>query len=148
MVDTLPAGDGPVGIDASPDGTRVFVADWFNNRLLVFDGTDHRRIVRIDVGAAPAGVAVHPDGRTVYVAERDDDSVAVVDAGTSRAGEWPRAITRSRCCSTPRQPAVRVNVQSDDVTVIDTRSGARLATVKVGRAPYGAAVDAVAGCCT
>nr|MBA3589546.1 YncE family protein [Methylibium sp.] len=29
VIDTLPAGKGAVGIDASPDGTRVYVADWF-----------------------------------------------------------------------------------------------------------------------
>ena len=155
VVDTLAAGDGPVGIDASPDGRRLFAADWFRNRLLVY-ATDHRAgepltarepITTIAVGRAPAGVAAGDRPGQVFVAERDDDSVAWVDANAARV------VTRLKVGSHPfallfdaaRQRLYALNVQSDDVSVIDTREPGRLvliATVKVGKAPYGAALTA------
>lgn len=149
VVGTLPAGDGPVGIDASPDGRLLFAADWFANRLMVFDtaatGSQHAPLARIDVGRAPAGVAAHTDNDTVFVAERDDDSVAVVDVRERRVlsrvkvGSHPFALLFDAA----RQRLYALNVQSDDVSVIDARDTRALrviALVKVGKAPYGAAL--------
>lgn len=155
VVDTLSAGDGPVGIDAAPDGSRVYAADWYRNHLLVFDtqarlrtDTDHGTpVARIAVGRAPAGVAASDRSGTVFVAERDDDSVALVDVDAQRVrsrvrvGSHPFALL----FDAPRQRLYALNVQSDDVSVLDTRDPARLSligTVKVGKAPYGAALAA------
>ena len=150
VVATLEAGDGPVGIDASADGTRVYAADWFRNRLLVFDTAGNAPlspIASIAVGRAPAGVAAGDRDGSVFVAERDDDSVALVDvtAGRVRArvkvGSHPFALL----FDAPRQRLYALNVQSNDVSVLDTRHADRLeliATVKVGKAPYGAALAA------
>ena len=157
VVATLAAGDGPVGIDASADGARVYAADWFANRLLVFDGrvaaamsgTADKQLplASIAVGKAPAGVAASDRAGIVFVAERDDDSVALVDidAGRvrlrTRVGSHPFALL----FDAPRQRLYALNVQSDDVSVLNTADPARLdliATVKVGKAPYGAALAA------
>jgi len=150
LVGTLEAGDGSVGLDASPDGTQLFAADWYANRLLVFDTLDtlaHRNpVASIPVGHAPAGVAAHSDGNTVFVAERDDDSVAVVGVREGRVlsrvkvGSHPFALL----FDAPRQRLYALNVQSDEVSVIDTSGDTRslklIATLKVGKAPYGAAL--------
>jgi len=155
VVDTLAAGDGPVGIDAAPDGSRVYAADWYRDLLLVFDtlataqGTSsyHKPIAGIKVGRAPAGVAASDRPGTVFVAERDDDSVALVDVNAqrvrarARVGSHPFALLFDG----PRQRLYALNVQSDDVSVLDTGDPGRLAliaTVKVGKAPYGAALTA------
>jgi YVTN family beta-propeller protein len=152
VVGTLPAGDGPVGIDASPDGKLLFAADWFANRLMVFDAASTEAqqapLARIEVGRAPAGVAAHTDNNTVFVAERDDDSVAVVSVrerrvlGRVKVGSHPFALLFDAA----RQRLYALNVQSDDVSVIDTRTLGDtpklkvIGTVKVGKAPYGAAL--------
>ena len=157
VVATLAAGDGPVGIDASPDGARVYAADWFANRLLVFDGAVATRssgiadkqppLASIAVGKAPAGVAASDRPGIVFVAERDDDSVALVDTATAsvrlrtRVGSHPFALL----FDAPRQRLYALNVLSDDVSVLDTARPDQLeliATVKVGKAPYGAALAA------
>ena len=155
VVATLAGGQGPVGIDAAPDGSRLYAADWFANRLLVFDigmtaevaaGRD-TPVASIEVGHAPAGVAASDRAGMVFVAERDDDSVALVDVNTgrvrlrARVGSHPFALL----FDAPRQRLYALNVQSDDVSVLDTREPGRLdliATVKVGKAPYGAALTA------
>jgi YVTN family beta-propeller protein len=158
VVDTLQAGDGPVGIDVAPDGSQVFAADWYRDQLLVFDvqaaarNTDqpvgeHAATASIKVGKAPAGVAASDRVDTVFVAERDDDSVALVDVRAQqvrtrvRVGSHPFALL----FDAPRQRLYALNVQSDDVSVLDTRDPLLLeviATIKVGKAPYGAALTA------
>ena len=148
VVDTLAAGDGPVGIDAAPDGSHVYAADWYRDRLLVFDTRSKAQATpsaSIPVGKAPAGVAASDRAGTVFVAERDDDSVALVDVNAqrvrvrARVGSHPFALL----FDAPRQRLYALNVQSDDLSVLDTRDPDRLdliATVKVGKAPYGAAL--------
>ena len=155
VVATLVAGQGPVGIDAAPDGSRLYAADWFANRLLVFDtgvaaaatAARDTPVASIEVGRAPAGVAASDRAGTVFVAERDDDSVALVDVNArrvrvrARVGSHPFALL----FDAPRQRLYALNVQSDDVSVLDTRDPSRLnviATVRVGKAPYGAALTA------
>ncbi len=146
VIATVPAGDGPVGIDASRDGTRLYAADWFKDRLLVFDAETNALLATIAVGKAPAGVAANDDdANTVFVAERDDDSVAVVDVAEKRVRSRVRVGTHpfALLYDAPRQRLYSLNVQSDDVSVIDTRDTRKLAvikTVKVGKAPYGAAL--------
>lgn len=153
VVDTWSAGEGPVGIDAAPDGSRVYAADWYTNRLLVYDTSTKDRSMSsrsvptstIAVGSAPAGVAASDRDGQVFVAERDDDSVALVDVDArrvtvrTRVGSHPFALL----FDAPRQRLYALNVLSDDVSVLDTRDSQRLAlvaTVKVGKAPYGAAL--------
>lgn len=150
LVGTLEGGDGPVGLDASPDGSQLYAADWYANRLMVFDTRDtlvrRHLVASIPVGHAPAGVAAHGDGNTVYVAERDDDSVAAVGLREGRVlarvkvGSHPFALL----FDAPRQRLYALNVQSNDVSVIDTGNDTRslklIATLPVGKAPYGAAL--------
>ena len=148
VVDTLAASNGPVGIDAAPDGSHVYAADWYRDRVLVFDTRTKAQATpsaSIPVGKAPAGVASSDRAGTVFVAERDDDSVALVDVNAqrvrvrARVGSHPFALL----FDARRQRLYALDVQSDDVSVLDTRDPDRLdliATVKVGKAPYGAAL--------
>jgi YVTN family beta-propeller protein len=146
VVATVPAGDGPVGIDASRDGTRLYAADWFKDRLLVFDAATNQPVASVALGKAPAGVAAKDnDADTVFVAERDDDSVAVVDVAQARVRSRVRVGTHpfALLYDAPRQRLYALNVQSDDVSVIDTRDTRTptvIKTIKVGKAPYGAAL--------
>jgi YVTN family beta-propeller protein len=132
VVATLPAGEGPVGIAASQDGSRLYAVDWFKDRLMVCDTLTDQLVATIAVGRAPAGVAANDDdGNTVFVAERDDDSVVDVAEQRVRArvrvGTHPFALLRDAA----RQRLYALNVQSDDVSVIDTRTLAVVKTIKV-----------------
>jgi YVTN family beta-propeller protein len=151
VLHTWPAGSGPVGIAAAPDCSRLVVADWFNNRLLVYDtvapAAGPAQPKAVAVGRAPAGVAVPRGAALAYVAERDDDSVAVVDTAALRVlarvrvGSHPFALLHDA----PRQRLYALNVQSNDISVIDVRDPAaprELRRVPVGEGPYGAALAA------
>jgi YVTN family beta-propeller protein len=151
VVATWPGGSGPVGIASAADGAHLYVADWYANRLRVYETlavpTDSATAATITVGRAPAGVAVLGSGPTVFVAERDDNSVAVVDTVARRVrarvavGHHPFALLHDDA----RQRVYALNVLSNDVSVVDVRNldhPVVLRTVAVGKAPYGAALAA------
>ncbi|MGY0193723.1 cytochrome D1 domain-containing protein [Leptothrix sp. BB-4] len=141
-------GGGPMGLDLSPDGRRLYAADWSRHRLLVLDPDaidrpDAAPLMSVPVGHYPAGVLAHPDGRRVFVAERDDDRVAVVDVVRGEViarwttGAHPFALMLDAA----RERLFVLNVYSDDLSVFDLRAGALLRRVAVGKAPYGAALS-------
>lgn len=137
-------GQGAVGVDVSPDGQRVYVADWYGGRLRLLDARSLAPLADVAVGVAPAGVAVAPDGRTVWVAARDDDAVRAFDAvtlapqATVAVGSHPFAIG----FSPDGRWLLALNVQSHDVSLIDARRRQVTATLPVGHAPYGVAFSA------
>ena len=151
LLATWPAGSGPVGVATSADCSRLLVADWFAQELLVFDTTQPLSSPptprRIRVGRAPAGVAAAAQGPLAFVAERDDDSVAIVDTvalrvlARVRVGSHPFALLHDA----PRQRLYALNVQSNDLSVIDLHDPAQpreLQRVPTGEGPYGAALAA------
>ena len=156
VVGTWPAGQAPVGIDASPDGRTLLVADWQAQQLLVYDTSAAQAapgtgalpsppITTIAVGRAPSGVVAHARLPLAFLAERDDDRIAVIDLVNRRVlarvavGSHPFALLHDAA----RERLYALNVQSNDVSVVDTRDAAQprlLATLAVGKAPYGAAL--------
>jgi len=67
----ITVGNNPSGVAATPDGSKVYVANSNSNddSVSVIDVATNMVIGSpIMVGADPQGVAVTPDGRAVYVA--------------------------------------------------------------------------------
>ena len=131
-----------VGIATSPDGRRVYAADWYAHRLRVFDA-GLAPVGSVAVGHAPAGIAVSAAGDRIYVANRDDNDVTVIDADGLRplarigVGEHPFALA----LTPDGQRLLAANVVSNDVSVIDLAGAREIARVPVGSAPYGIAFD-------
>lgn len=86
-VKQVPAdGGAPSGIALSPDGSRLYLAEYGGSRLWVVDvakiGGPGAIINRVTVGPAPYAVAVNRDGTRVYVTISGGDAVSVIDAST------------------------------------------------------------------
>jgi len=92
VVAVIPVGNDPRGIAASPNGSRVYVANRFGNTVSVIDTALNTVVQTIDLGAStnvtatePYDVVVSPDGARLYVAmknggsEHGDGTVVFVD---------------------------------------------------------------------
>jgi YVTN family beta-propeller protein len=52
-VATVPVGDYPEGMEASPDGKFVYVANWDSNTLSIIDAGTLKVVGTLDAGSSP-----------------------------------------------------------------------------------------------
>lgn len=159
----------PRGLALSPDGLRLYVVHFFTGELSVVDTTELRLIARIsnrpDANLARS-VAIAPDGRAAYLphlrsnvsnprllfdttvfpvvsrldlAERavlDASRIALDAIGRPANNPWDAIV------SADGRRLYVVNAGSDDVQVIDLRSGRSLGQIDVGNNPRGIVLSA------
>ncbi len=82
LVDTVAVEDFPVGLVVTPDGSRVYVANWGNDSVSVIDTSSDTVLTTIGVDVGPFGVDVVPLGTSVYVANASG-TVSVIDTLTN-----------------------------------------------------------------
>src|SRR5262245_58831357 len=79
---TIPVGNGPNGVVASPDGTRVYVSDFSGSAISVIDTATNTVTATFPLpGTIPVFLAITPDGKILYV-PTGNGSVLVIDAAT------------------------------------------------------------------
>jgi YVTN family beta-propeller protein len=68
VVDTIPVGDNPLGVAASPDGTKVYVVNNNDATMSVIDTKSNTVVATIEgLGNGALQVAITPDGTRLYV---------------------------------------------------------------------------------
>jgi len=85
----LPGGGSPRGVAASPDGSRVYVANLTGDSVTVIDASSLSIIDTIPAGDGAYDVALSPDGRYLFVSNVFEDSVSVIrlSSGGTAAGQ-------------------------------------------------------------
>ncbi|MGH7908349.1 MAG: YncE family protein, partial [Thermodesulfobacteriota bacterium] len=73
----------------TPDGTKLYASDSFNNTVSVMNLSINEVIAILDVGNGPSSMAITPDGSKAYVANSGSDSnpgntVSVIDISTDK----------------------------------------------------------------
>lgn len=58
----------PAGTPSSAPGPTVYISNWPDGNVLVFDPGTNRVVDTIPVGATPGGIVISPDARFLYVA--------------------------------------------------------------------------------
>lgn len=87
----------PVGLVASPDGKRLYVAAGRSGNLLAIDLASRKVTGQVAVGPRPWGVDRSPDGSLLYTANGSSNDVSIVEAATMKlvaklpVGEGPWA---------------------------------------------------------
>ncbi|WP_192563946.1 beta-propeller fold lactonase family protein [Pseudomonas gozinkensis] len=76
---TIPVGDSPSNVLATPDGSRVYVCNYKGSSVSVIDTASQTVIKTISVEQEPSGIAVHPNGLVVYVCSYSTAAVSVID---------------------------------------------------------------------
>ena len=82
ILTTISVGSAPNSIAASPDGSRVYVANE-GQTVSVINTSTHKVIATIPVGAYPTGIVVSPDGNRVYVVNNNSADVSVINTTTN-----------------------------------------------------------------
>ena len=79
---TIAVGKGPEGIDVSPDGKEVWVAQRGDGGISVIDTATDAVVKKLDGGKLPIRIKFTPDGKRVLVNDAPSREVLVFDAVT------------------------------------------------------------------
>ena len=159
----------PRGLSISPDGRRLYVVHFFTGELSIIDTAEWKVIAKIpnrpDANLARS-VAIAPDGRTAFlphlrsnvtnprlqfdttvfpvVSKLDLEERISLDAGRIALDAIGRPANNpwDAVVSADGRRLYVVNAGSDDVQVIDLRSGRSLAQTDVGNNPRGIVLSA------
>lgn len=145
----IPVGGIPRPYAVSRDGKRIYVALTDLHGFVVASIPERKVIARVEFPPAPPlncplelrtpthGLELSPDGKELWVTSLADGGVYVYDVATGKlspeihTGACPNWIAFSpdgRYCSVS-------NSDSNDCSIIDTRSRREVARVKVGKGP-------------
>jgi YVTN family beta-propeller protein len=127
----------PAGLEVTPDGKRLVVADHLADAVSVVDLATNA-VSTVAAGHTPYGVALTSDGSTAYVTNQGGNTVSVVDLtgaaptvkDTIQVGTHPNAAV----LDSAGQRLYVANGDSDEISVIDTSSDKVASTI--GLAPY------------
>lgn len=148
---TVNVGSEPRNPAVSPDGSRVYVPNRFDDNVSVISGTNNTVLTTItDPGFdEPYAAAVSPDGSRVYVANKEGGgsstgSLTVINASNNSV---ITTITDT-CFVSPEWVSVNpagtrayvVNRQGNSVCIVDTSSNTVVDDVAVGSEPRSAVV--------
>ncbi|WP_170299090.1 putative Ig domain-containing protein [Larkinella terrae] len=84
LPNTIPVGSYPSGLSVSPNGTRIYVANFLSNNVTVIDAITQTVLTTIEGVDSPTGLNVTPDGTQVYVANFNTSTVSVIDVATNK----------------------------------------------------------------
>ena len=96
---SVPVGDRPEAVAASPDGRFLYCVNFLSQTLSVIDVPALSVVDEVALGNGPSGIAVSPDGRYVYVTNRFDNNVSILASDTLdvleniEVGKGPTRIT-------------------------------------------------------
>lgn len=142
----VPTGSMPKGVSISPDGTRLYVANYGQldrNNVTIFDASDLRRLGAIDVPGIVVESAVSSDGQTLFVSNFRRSSVQFIDLATRRISREVRTTGRNPkivVLSPDGHHVFAANWSSQNVTQIDTATGQVVRTLRAGENPRGMAM--------
>jgi YVTN family beta-propeller protein len=133
----LPASLETEGMEFSPDGRELIVANEGDDTVVVYDLGSRRAVKKIDVspfGKRPRGVKAAPDGSTFVVTLENSDNFLVLDSRYNvlkaiATGKGPYGVAFA-----PGGATVWIATsRSEQIQVLDARTFAPLASIAVGK---------------
>jgi DNA-binding beta-propeller fold protein YncE len=140
----LEPGSMPQDVKLAPDGQLFYVADMRLGGVHLVAAARPRLVGFLATGVGTHGLYVSRDSRSLYVSNRGEGSVSVVSFATRRVV----ATWRLPGQGSPDMGGVSADGRvlwlagryASEVYAIDTRSGALLARIRVGKGPHGLCV--------
>lgn len=145
QIGTIPAGDGPFGVDVDPTLHRALSANDLGGTATMMDTISNSIVgAPIPVGSphGPTGVAIDRTTGRAYVTDRADDAVTIIDVATSSVlgtiavGHLPEGVT----VDSGSGKLYVANHDDGTVSVIDTSTNGIVDTLTAGTGARGVAV--------
>jgi len=78
----VPVGMMPVDLLLSPDGSKLFVANYNGGEVVILDPLDLTAKARIRVGVQPTSLALSKDGAFLYVVNNGSNNISVINTSS------------------------------------------------------------------
>lgn len=140
----MKTGERPFPPSATRDGLEIFVPEYDDGTVAVFDLEEGTLLGRVHVGLHPSGGTVLSDGTTYAVAVRGENRVALISGVFARLEGDVRVGIGREPFSVVMAPNGRVafvnNTGSDDVSVLSVKDRAVATRIPVGKTPIAMAL--------
>jgi YVTN family beta-propeller protein len=141
MVTNIPVGRGSEGVDLSPDGKELWVANAQDATVSVVDVANRRVVQTVPSTKSANRLKFTPDGKYVFVSDLSGNELMVLDA--AGRNEYKRIALPSNSEGLLMAPdglhAYTTLNSRDAVAVIDLKTMTVTGEVKTGRGPDGLA---------
>lgn len=137
----IAVGQGPEGIDLSPDGKEVWVAHLGDGALSIIDVMTDRVKRKLVAGTTPIRLKFTPDGRQVLVTDLRSGDVIIFDSATrKRIASLQVGSAPTNILITPDSRRAFISLAgSNQLAVIDLEALVMTKTFKSGAGPDGLA---------
>jgi YVTN family beta-propeller protein len=147
-ITTIPVGEYPHGLRASPDGRWVYVANAKSTTLSVIDTQINKKVADIEVGERPVQVGFSPDGKYVYFSLNGENALGKVEVATRKlVGKVSVGVGPIQVFVTPDNKYVLVANQgkqdqpSTTISLVDTATFKVASTIETGEGAHGIVID-------
>jgi YVTN family beta-propeller protein len=149
----IKVGEEPRRLLLSPDGSRLYVSNGEERFVSVVDTKTNQTVAKIKTGRDPRPMIFSPDGKFIIIGNVSDDTVQFVKPGETEP-EFVVGVPKSpqRLLAVPSKQALFAIGRVDNViSILEFRPdnkeyGRTVATIPVGRAPWGMALSAAGDC--
>jgi YVTN family beta-propeller protein len=149
----IKVGQEPRRLLFSPDGSRLYVSNGEERYVSVIDPKTNMTIAKIRTGRDPRPMIFSPDGQFLIIGNVSDDTVQFVKPGETEP-EFVVGVAKSpqRLLAVPSKQALFAIGRVDNVlSILEFRPnnkeyGRTVATIPIGRAPWGLALSAAGDC--
>ncbi|HVF43191.1 MAG TPA: hypothetical protein VM936_09280 [Pyrinomonadaceae bacterium] len=114
----------PFGVLATPDGRRVYTANYASDSVTVIDTLTQTPVQNVPAGDGPYQLALSPDSATLYVGDFDGAAVTALNVGSAAPSQkWTLQLPYSPTgmAVTPDGRYLFVNLYQDWKTVVVDR---------------------------
>ncbi|MFL6419266.1 MAG: YncE family protein [Nitrososphaeraceae archaeon] len=150
VIDTIPAGKGPMGIDYDSANGNMYVANFYSNTVSVIDDNTNKVIVRIPFASntSPADVAFNSDNGNIYVTNYNAGNVSVINGNTNRVIDVISGLRQgvfAIAFNSANGNIYVTNYNAGNVSVINGNTNRVISTIFVGGNPTAIAVNSANG---
>jgi len=137
VVTSFAMGSGASDVVVNPGGTRLYVSEFYNDKVAVVDTTTNQVLGRISAGARPHDLVISPDGLRVYVAITGENALTVINTQTDQILEKipVRAKPGGIAISPDGSLVFGCDTDNDRVWVVATATNEILTFVPAGSRP-------------